>query len=182
MEALAISSASPFLGAAIMGTFVLGTAPLFFGVGWLTSVLGDNFREKFLKIAAFAVLYLGIVSMNGALVAAGSPFAFQTTSAKSSDNLASAEIVDGIQNIEITVSSGGYYPNDIVVKKNLPVKLTLKSNDAYSCASAFRIPSLGIAKNLQPNDTQTVEFTPNTAGEIAFTCSMGMYTGVIKVI
>ena len=182
MEALAISSASPFLGAAIMGTFVLGTAPLFFGVGWLTSVLGDNFREKFLKIAAFAVLYLGIVSMNGALTAAGSSFAFQTTSAKSSDNLASAEIVDGIQNIEITVSSGGYYPNDIVVKKNLPVKLTLKSNDAYSCASAFRIPSLGIAKNLQPNDTQTVEFTPNTAGEIAFTCSMGMYTGVIKVI
>src|SRR3989344_2239525 len=182
MEALAISSANAFLGATIMFTFVIATTPLFFGVGWLTSVLGDNFRERFLKIAAFAVLYLGIVSMNGALVAAGSPFAFQTTSAKSSDNLASAEIVDGIQNIEITVSSRGYYPNDIVVKKNLPVKLTLKSNDAYSCASAFRIPSLGIAKNLQPNDTQTVEFTPNTAGEIAFTCSMGMYTGVIKVI
>jgi sulfite exporter TauE/SafE len=34
MEALAISSANAFLGAAIMAAFVLGTTPLFFGVGW----------------------------------------------------------------------------------------------------------------------------------------------------
>ncbi|MEK7092216.1 MAG: sulfite exporter TauE/SafE family protein, partial [Patescibacteria group bacterium] len=44
MEALAISSANAFMGAAIMAAFVLGTTPLFFGVGWLTSILGDNFR------------------------------------------------------------------------------------------------------------------------------------------
>ena len=33
MEALAISSANPFLGASIMAAFILGTTPLFFGVG-----------------------------------------------------------------------------------------------------------------------------------------------------
>src|SRR3989338_6583786 len=75
MEALAISSANAFMGAVIMATFVLGTMPLFFGVGWITSLLGDNFREKFLKLAAFAVLYLGITSANGALVAGGSQIA-----------------------------------------------------------------------------------------------------------
>src|SRR3989344_3084746 len=36
MEALAISSGNPLLGALIMGAFVLGTFPLFFGVGFLT--------------------------------------------------------------------------------------------------------------------------------------------------
>ncbi|MGB4965790.1 MAG: sulfite exporter TauE/SafE family protein, partial [Microgenomates group bacterium] len=78
MEALAISSANAFTGATIMAAFVLGTTPLFFGVGWLTSILGDSFREKSLKIAAFAVLYLGIVSINGSLTAFGSPITFQS--------------------------------------------------------------------------------------------------------
>src|SRR3989338_9435016 len=56
IEALAISSANPFVGAAIMAVFILGTTPVFFGVGWLTSVLGDAYRTKFLRIAAVAVL------------------------------------------------------------------------------------------------------------------------------
>lgn len=180
MEALAISSANAFLGAAIMGVFVLGTAPLFFGVGWLTSVLGDNFRANFLKIAAFAVLYLGLTSMNGALVAGGFPIHFGA--GNNSNTVASSTVSEGVQNVDITIASRGYTPNYITVKKNQPVKITLKSTDAYSCASAFRIPSLGISKNLQPNDTQVVEFTPVKTGKIAFTCSMGMYQGVIEVI
>lgn len=71
MEALAISSANALMGAAIMATFILGTSPLFFGVGWITSMLGEKFRTRFLKIAAVAVIYLGLTSINGALVAGG---------------------------------------------------------------------------------------------------------------
>jgi plastocyanin domain-containing protein len=41
---------------------------------------------------------------------------------------------------------------------------------------------LGIVKNLQPNSRETVAFTPQNPGKIAFTCSMGMYRGVIEVI
>lgn len=186
MEALAISGANALSGAAIMATFVLGTTPLFFGVGWMTSVLGDNFRARFLKIAALAVLYLGLTSMNGALVAAGSPLALQSTLGASGKTVTSTnnapKVAGGIQNVEIIITSSGYTPNYIQVKKDVPVKLTLKTNDAYSCASSFRIPSLGIAKNLQPNDTQVVEFTPNTAGKIAFTCSMGMYRGALDIL
>ncbi|MEX2012841.1 MAG: sulfite exporter TauE/SafE family protein [Candidatus Levyibacteriota bacterium] len=195
METLAISSANPFSGAAIMAVFVVGTMPLFFGVGWTTSVLGDNFRSKFLKVAAIAVLYLGVSSVNGSLVAAGSPLTLQSavekipfqinlnrTDSTTSKKLADVRVIDGVQNIDITVTSGGYAPNFITVKKGQPVKLNLKSTDAYSCASAFRIPSLGISRNLQPNETDSVEFTPQSAGKIAFTCSMGMYNGVIEVL
>lgn len=185
MEALAISSANALSGAAIMGVFVLGTAPLFFGIGWLTSVMGDNFRAKFLKIAAFAVLYLGLTSLNGALVAGGSPLTLQSV-AKSFSVVTSGQIqnntVATTQNIEIVVSSGGYSPNYFKVRKGTPVTIKLTSKDAYSCASAFRIPSLGISKNLQANETQTLSFTPTQLGQIAFTCSMGMYNGVIEVI
>ncbi len=188
MEALAISSANPLIGASIMAAFVLGTTPLFFGVGWITSVLGDNFRERFLKVAAIAVIYLGITSINGALVAGGSPVTIQsfldvfkyTPKYGSEEKLYSEQPTS--QYIEIVVSASGYSPNYIRVKKGDPLTIKLIGKDAYSCASAFRIPSFGISKNLQANETYTFTITPQEIGKIVFTCSMGMYTGVIEVI
>src|SRR5258708_31477490 len=49
METITISSANAFTGAAIMAAFILGTMPLFFGVGALTSVLGDTYQKNFFK-------------------------------------------------------------------------------------------------------------------------------------
>jgi uncharacterized protein len=189
MEALAISSANPFIGASILGAFILGTIPLFFGIGFLTSILGEAYKTKFLKLAAVAVIYLGITSVNGALVAMGSPLTLQSlaenfpvsisTSSNGSDQVDSSITT---QDAEIFITSSGYSPNHIRVKKGLPVTLKLTSKDAYSCASAFRIPSLGIGKNLKANETQTVTFTPEKEGKIPFACSMGMYRGVIEAI
>lgn len=188
MEALAISSANPFLGASIMAAFILGTTPLFFGVGWLTSVMGDNFRTKFLKVAAIVVIYLGITSVNGALVAGGSPITFQSLASMLQSSIQQKQTgkpnneTPTSQTAQINVTASGYSPNYIKVKKGSPVTLTLVSKDAYSCASAFRIPSLGINKDLQPNETYKISFTPKEVGKIAFTCSMGMYNGVIEVL
>jgi sulfite exporter TauE/SafE len=188
MEALAISSANPLAGAAIMATFVLGTTPLFFGIGWITSVLGDNFRTKFLKIAAVAIIYLGLSSINGAFIALGFPLnsqniteAFSSGFQKKNEEKLYSEVPTS-QSVEIVVSAGGYSPNYIKVKKGSPVTVKLIGKDAFSCASAFRIPSLNISKNLQANETYTFNFTPEKIGKIRFACSMGMYTGVIEVI
>lgn len=182
MEALAISSVNALSGATIMGVFVLGTAPLFFGIGWLTSVLGDNFRNKFLKVAAFAVLYLGVTSVNGALVAGGSPLSIQSVVNTYTSGGVNNDKIATDQNIDINITTSGYSPNYFRVKKGSPVTINLISKDAFSCASAFRIPSFGIERNLQPNETQKVSFTPTNVGKITFTCSMGMYSGIIEVI
>lgn len=185
MEALAISSASGLSGMAIMTTFILGTTPLFLGVGILTSLLGETFKTTFYKIAAVLVLYLGIQSINGSLVAIGSPITIQSftdeikTSLFATNNKLSTEAK---QQHEITITSSGYSPNHITVAQNSPVTITLISKDAYNCALAFRIPSLGISKNLQPNDRTTIHFTPQKKGSISFSCSMGMYSGIIEVI
>lgn len=186
MEALAISSGNAFLGAAVMSVFVLGTMPLFFGVGLLTTILGDNFQGKFLRLAGLIVLYLGVTSANGALVAAGSPISLPSVTIDlsgsgrySSQNQTGIPI---IQNPEIIITSSGYSPNYIRVREGERVNLTLKSINAFSCALAFRIPSLGIIKNLQPNDTQLISFVPTQPGKIPFSCSMGMYRGIIEVI
>lgn len=188
MEALAISSASGVSGALIMFVFILGTIPLFFGIGFLTSILGDAFKTKFFKLAAILVIFLGITSVNGALVAFGSPISFNSFN-KVFDNLftqkesGSNENFATNQNPQITVTSSGYYPNHLRVKKGTPVTITLIGKDAYSCASAFRIPSLGLEINLKSaNDVQKITFTPIKTGEIPFSCSMGMYTGIIEVL
>lgn len=189
MEALAISSANAVIGASIMAVFILGTMPLFFGIGVLTSIMGEAYKSKFLKLAAVAVIYLGVVSINGSLVAFNSPITLQSiaenfpiTISFDNDNENGENVVATTQNQEIDVTSSGYFPNFIRVKKGEPVNLTLKSKDAYSCASAFRIPALGIKKNLAANDTQVITFTPTDPGKIQFNCSMGMYRGIIEVI
>ena len=159
----------------------------FFGVGYLTSLLGDNFRARFLKIAAIAVLYLGIASINGAFIASGFPLNSKKISSifeslgKKEDTVSQMSSVVSQVN-EIYVFSNGYSPNYIKIRKGSEATITLIGKDAYSCASAFRIPSLGISKNLGPNEKYTFLFTPTEAGKIIFTCSMGMYTGIIEVI
>lgn len=181
METLAISSGNALSGALIMLTFILGTTPLFFGVGFLTTILGDNFQSRFLKLAGIIVLYLGVVSANGALAASGLPY-FQVDLSGANSQNTIVQNLPVTQDVEIDITSSGYSPNYIRVKNNVPVNLTLKSRAAFSCASAFRIPSLGISKNLQPNDTQLISFTPTKTGVIPFSCSMGMYRGTIEVI
>lgn len=195
METLAISSANPILGASIMAAFVLGTMPLFFGVGFLTSTLGDAFKGKFLKIAALLVLYLGVSSVNGSLLAAGSPVTLQSIADNSpiqidlsggqdvaQTNNSTIDIINGVQTADITVLPNGYKPDYIKVKAGAPVRLNLATSGGYGCTVGFRIPSLGINKDLSREDPAIVEFTPQNTGKLTWTCSMGMYRGVIEVI
>lgn len=191
MEAFAISSGSPILGAAIMGVFVLGTTPLFFGLGFITSILGDTFKRKFFKLAGVLVLYLGITTFNGSLILAGSPVNLDTLrgmipiyidlggGAVTNSNI---QVENGIQVGILSVFAGGYSPNYFQVKAGSPVRLNLYTQGGLGCTSQFRIPSLGISKDLPLNGKDIVEFVPTQKGKILFTCSMGMYSGVIEVI
>lgn len=193
MEAFAISSGSPILGASIMGVFTLGTAPLFLGLGFLTTILGDTFRMRFFKLAGVLVMYLGITTFNSSLVLAGSPITLQTIreaipiqidlsggTASASDSLVRSE--GGVQVADITVYPTSYTPNRIQVKSGIPVRLNLTPTGGFGCTAAFRIPQLGISKTLAQNVTTPVEFTPPSPGKLTWTCSMGMYYGVIEVI
>lgn len=196
MEALAISSGNPVTGAAILGAFVLGTSPLFFVLGYLTTALGDAFRSKFLKLAALLVIYLGLTSINGSLVAFGSPVTFRTladnspiqinlngettTEATVADN--NVQLIDGVQNVAIKVFPNGYNPNLVRAKVGIPIKLNLTTTGGYGCTSSFVMPSLGIRRRLPRTGTDTIDLPAQNPGKITWTCSMGMYSGVLEVI
>lgn len=193
MEAFAISSGNPVLGALIMGIFTLGTTPLFLGLGFLTTTLGDTFKTRFFKLAGVLVLYLGITSFNGALTLAGSPLTLQTLSdaipieidlsgGAQASEVTNVRLESGVQVADVSVFPTSYSPNYLQVKAGVPVKLNLTTNGGYGCTSAFRIPKLGVAKRLPQNGTESVEFTPQNKGKLTWTCSMGMYSGTIEVI
>jgi sulfite exporter TauE/SafE len=190
MEALAISSASPLKGALIMATFVLGTFPMFFGIGYLTSFLGERFKDNFLKIAAVLLIFLGVLSIYGGAIANGVPISKSKIMSMFSENknssgnmsVAFPPIKDGFQEVTINVHSSGYSPSSVVLKEGIPTKLSLKTKDTYSCAIAFRIPDLSIGVNLKPEGTEVLDLPKLKKGNYTFTCSMGMYQGVFRVL
>lgn len=189
MMALAIASGSPVLGAAVLFSFVLGTGPVFFLLGYLTTKLGDVLHERFTKIAATAIILLALFNINNAIALTGSNFtagkvlsALNCTISFCGDEKAE-EISAPTNTPVITIKDWGYEPQQISVKAGSEVTLKLVNNDGRGCAQAFTIPSYNIQTVVGVGQTDTVTFTaPKEKGEITFMCSMGMYQGKIKVI
>lgn len=190
MEVLAINSGNPVYGALIMFSFVLGTTPLFALLGIATAKLSETWYQGFMRFAGVALIAMSWYSINGVLVVLDSPFSMQNTvnrvqatlSQRQVDNATIPTSEGGVQEVTIGVFNSGYSPNYFKVQKDVPVQLTLQSNETYSCAVAFVFREFGINTFLDPTATETFEFTPTKPGRYMFTCSMGMYTGVMEVI
>ena len=86
----------------------------------------------------------------------------------------------GVQEIKITVK-GGYSPDVIVVKRNMPVRLDFYRDETASCSEEVIFGDFGIARHLPAFKTTPVEFTPDRAGEFTFTCGMNMIRGKLIV-
>ena len=82
---------------------------------------------------------------------------------------------------QITVSSDGYEPASLSVKKGQPVKLAFYRADADNCGGEVVFEKQNIKKKLPVGETVVVEFTPSEAGEVAFACGMDMLRGKILV-
>ncbi|OGG07053.1 hypothetical protein A3D05_01985 [Candidatus Gottesmanbacteria bacterium RIFCSPHIGHO2_02_FULL_40_24] len=188
--ALALATADPFYSALIMFSFILGTSPLFFIFGFLAGKLNNVFQNRFMRVAAFAILILAVFNINNALSLSGGrvliksawlDFSCTALSICPHQILAASDVP--VTEATIYFRSNGYSPRSITVPKNSLVKLNLVNNDGYGCIQAFSIPKLNVQKIIRTGSNDTVEIkTPNTAGDISFSCSMGMYGGVIRVI
>lgn len=184
MMLLALSAGNPITSALILFSFILGTTPVFFTIGAVASELFK--RKAFSVVAAIIVASLGIMSINSGQILRGSVHtlqnywrvAFEETS--SPGNL--APIVDGYQEVYMTVTAHGYTTNVKKLRSGIPVKLTLTSNSAVGCSRAFTIPDFNISKVLPQTGQTVLEFTPEKLGNLTYTCSMGMYSGYFDII
>lgn len=81
----------------------------------------------------------------------------------------------------ITLTKDGYKPASITVNKGQPVKLAFYRADADNCGGEVVFASRKISKKVPVGKPVLIEFTPETTGEIAFACGMGMYEGKLIV-
>jgi uncharacterized protein len=189
MMALAVSSGNPLRGATVMFAFILGTIPVFFTLGYLATKLADTFEKNFMRIAAFALIILGVFNVNNAIELTGSNLTLShlwtniqcTISWCAGSNDRKTEVA--VQKATINIEASGYNPKLITVKAGSQVTLHIQNINGTSCIQAFTIPTLGIQKIIPVGSGEDIEFTaPEKPGEIPFMCSMGMYRGVINVI
>ena len=194
--AVAVATANPLQGAALLFAFILGTSPVFFLLSYFATRLSAVMEKYFVRIVAVVLLVLGIISVDTGLNLLGSPYsitrlaqsfspaassqqaASSAAPAQSAPESASQTAIKG--EIILTVTGSGYEPYTLHAPANTPIKLNLVTNNTYSCARAFTIPELGIEELLPKTGTRIVEIPAQKSGKVMpFTCSMGMYSGEI---
>ncbi|MBE7720572.1 MAG: heavy metal transporter [Lacrimispora celerecrescens] len=187
MQIYALSTGNPFSGALSMFLFSLGTVPLMFGLGALSSALGKKFTGKVMTVGAVLVVVLGMSMFSQGLNLSGfqAPDLFSSGggsayAAGEQEKKADTKIEDGVQIINSTLSPGRY-PN-ISVQKGIPVKWIIDApkGSINGCNNRIIIRDLGIEYSFKTGEN-VIEFTPEKTGKISYSCWMGMIRGSIYV-
>jgi len=92
---------------------------------------------------------------------------------------------EGLQEVDLIVTPGGYSPLRFAVKKGVPVRLTFRSLGEVGCGNELNFPTgSGGMSSLSlnsPTDQQVLEFIPQESGDFEFFCGHLMYRGVMTV-
>lgn len=179
--AAALATGSALAGASMLFAFTLGASPVFFLVAYLATELGARMEKLFMRFVAVVVLVLGLVTLDGGLNLMGSPYSFTNIVREIgvSDSPSAAEPVSS-GDPTVFVRNDGYFPRSLILAANTDVLLNLVTDKTYSCARDFVIPSLNYYQLLPDTGTVQVAIPPQPKGtRLFYTCSMGMYTGLI---
>ncbi|GHU55461.1 hypothetical protein FACS1894132_11610 [Clostridia bacterium] len=184
MQIYALSTGGAIMGALSMLCFSLGTVPLMFGIGALSSILSKKFTSKVMAVGAALVVVFGVAMFTQGANLSNVKFPINDSSL-TQNNVSPAQNNTGtgeqVQLITATYNGGGKYPT-ISVKEGIPVKLTLKvaKGAVRGCNKYIFIPEYNLQYKLADGDN-IIEFTPKKAGNFEYGCSMWMYTGKINV-
>ncbi|MDR2194299.1 MAG: sulfite exporter TauE/SafE family protein [Treponema sp.] len=195
MQLYALSTGSPLAGGMSMFIFSMGTVPLMFGIGALTSFLSNGsrgrvFTRRVMKGGAILVTVMGMtmctygVTLSGfniniadAIIAALYPSA---ASARPAVPFAPA-VENGVQLVNSTLS-GGRYPA-ITVQAGIPVKWTITApqGSINGCNNRMIIREYKIEHRFTTGEN-VIEFTPEKTGRFSYSCWMGMIRSSITVV
>ncbi len=83
--------------------------------------------------------------------------------------------------VKIRVDKDGFSPSSIEVEAGHKLNLVFNRVDKNNCGNVVVFPKLKIRKNLPVGKDVIVSLTPTEAGNITFTCGMGMMKGSLVV-
>lgn len=124
-------------------------------------------------IAMIFVFSVQMFQNNAAILGMG-------TSVKKSEGTY-AIVNDEVQRVETVLQPGGY--EEITVRQGIPVEWTIivEEKNLNGCNNEILIPAYGIDIKLQPGDN-IIQFTPEKAGTVPYSCWMGMIRSSINII
>lgn len=180
MQIFALTSGSFWTGGLSLLLFALGTVPSLLILGISASWSSSRKMVVFQKVAGILVVLFAFFTLQSGLALKGvatnvisTSDTKQTTSSSSVDK----KIDDkNVQIVEMHVTSSGFQPAVLKIKKDIPVKWIVKGDQLTGCTNKIIVPSLEISKALVSGDN-IINFTPKTTGTIPFSCWMGMVQG-----
>ncbi len=135
-----------------------------------------------------AILLVGMLALSGCAQQAAAPAEDTSKKVVLSDENPATEV----QEISLSAVIGTFTPNQITVKKGVPVKISITAKEIdpkfADKGHGFAIKEFGIDEKIQLGETKVVEFTPTKTGSFVFYCSlycgeghMGQ-TGILHVV
>jgi uncharacterized protein len=186
MQIYALGTGSAAAGALSMLLFSLGTVPLMLGFGAVSALFPRGARARVVGVSALLVAFLGVgmVARGVSLSGASAPrvrAAAAVAAPRGSLQGKVAEVRDGVQYVETTISASSYEP--IVVQAGVPLRWNVKASSSTltGCNNTMIVPSWGIEKRLVPGNN-VIELVPGAAGDVRYSCWMGMIRSVIHVV
>jgi sulfite exporter TauE/SafE len=206
MQLYALSTGSPIRGGISMLLFCIGTIPLMFALGAVSSALssaasgdkGKTFSRRVIQAGAILVAALGMVmfSRGWSLSEFVNPLkkaaSFKPVSAQaapggasdtnpSSSNPSAPAVQNDVQIVNSTLLPNRYPA--ITVQQGIPVRWTITAppGSLNGCNHRMIIYNYGIEYGLKQGNN-VIEFTPVQAGKFAYSCWMGMINSTITVL
>lgn len=178
MQIFALTSGSFWTGGLTLLLFALGTVPALLLLGITASWTKSKKIGTFQKVAGILIIVFVYFTLQSGLALQGVKTDVITTKKEVSmvKNNPPAGDVAGEQTVEMHVTSAGFAPATLKIKKGIPVKWVIKGDQVTSCTSTIIIPSLNISKRITSGDN-IIRFTPEKLGTIPYSCGMGMVRG-----
>ena len=179
VQVYALSTGSPLAAGAIMAVFALGTAPGLLALGGLPSLIPTGARPALTRVIGVVVLGFALVNGTAGLRLAGVSPSLDLGGAPAPRPVVAMEA--GVQVLRTFQLADGYQPAEASLYAGVPTRWIVESLEGRSCAIFLQVPQLGLAVTLQPGDN-VIDLPPLDPGRIAYTCSMGMYGGTLRVV
>lgn len=186
MQLFALVSGSFWLGGLTMLIFAFGTLPILLLLGGTASWAKTKNLGFIQKASGFLVIFFAVFLFNSGLALSrvdGLVFSSQPkVEPKPELNLEEilavqeSEKIGDFQEVKMAITPYGFEPKIIKIKKDLLVRWVIDGTQASGCTNQIIVPSLGISKEIEVGKN-IVEFIPTKAGELAFSCWMGMVRG-----
>jgi sulfite exporter TauE/SafE len=180
MQLYALSTGSPLRGGISMFLFSLGTVPLMFGLGALSSLLSRKFTARVQQAGAVLVAVLGLSMFSNGWNLGGFPGLPGLPGSSEAAAAFEPPMAGGKQILNSSLSAGNYPA--ITVRAGIPVRWIIDAppESINGCNNRMIIREYGIEHRFLPGEN-IIEFTPDRPGKFSYSCWMGMIRSTITV-